>query len=122
MRTVTPTEDRSTEQQYVIPPVNIWESQDAIILEAEMPGVDKNGLEVSVNGNELTITGRRRKEEAPTEPVWQEIPTYDFRRVFNLGEHINRADIKASFEAGLLQLRLPKSEEVKPRKIEVQFQ
>lgn len=46
--------------EYVMPPVNIYETTQAYILEAEMPGVDKNGLEVTLEGNEITLLGRRR--------------------------------------------------------------
>ncbi len=109
------------EQQYLTPPVNICETEDAIILEAEMPGVDKNRLEVLVDNNELVIVGHRLKETPKEEAVWQEIPQWDFKRTFTLGDHINRSDIKASFEAGILTLRLGKAEDVKARKIEVDF-
>jgi len=110
-----------TTEEFITPPVNICETKDAIIVEAEMPGVDKSRLEVSVNGDELAIIGRRQKESDPGEALWQEIPKLDFRRVFTLGDHVNRSDIHASFEAGILTLRIGKSENIKPRKIDVEF-
>lgn len=109
-------------EPWVTPPVNICETKDAIVVEAEMPGVDKERLEVSIDNDELIIIGRRARENADGQAVWQEIPRSDYRRVFTLGNHIDRTAIHASFEAGILRLRLGKSEEVKPRKIEVQFQ
>jgi HSP20 family protein len=112
--------ERKTEQ-FVAPPVNIRETKDAIVVEAEMPGIDKNSLEVSVEGDELVIIGRKDKAPERGQPVWTEISKYDYRRGFTLGDHVNRSDITASFDSGILSLRLGKAEDVKPKKIEVQF-
>lgn len=108
-------------EKFVAPPVNIRETKDAIIVEAEMPGVEKSGLEVSVDADELVIIGRKGKDSLAGNPLWSEIPKHDFRRVFSLGDHVNRSDITASFDSGILSLRLGKSEDVKPKKIEVEF-
>lgn len=113
--------ETQTNESYVIPPVNIAETKDAILVEAEMPGVDKSRLEVSVDGDDLVIVGRRHPNGEQGEAVWREIPRFDFRRAFTLGDHINRQDIKAAFDNGVLTLRLGKAEDVKPRKIEVEF-
>jgi HSP20 family protein len=107
------------EERFIAPPVNICETKEAIIVEAEMPGVDKNHLEVSVHGDELTIVGRRSKEENYGEAVWKETPRYDFRRVFMLGDHVDQNAINASFDAGILSLKLGKAEDVKPRSIKI---
>lgn len=109
------------EPSFLVPPANIRESKDEVIVEVEMPGVDKERLEVSMDGDELTITGRRRREKAEGTPVWQEIRSEDFRRTFTIGDHINRSAVNAAFENGVLTLRLGKAEDVKPRRIEVQF-
>lgn len=106
---------------HITPPVNICETRDAIIVEAEMPGVDTKRLEVSVDGDELVITGRRAKYADSGEAILQEIDRADFRRAFTLGDQINRSEINASFEAGILKLKLGKAEDVKRRKIEVEF-
>jgi HSP20 family protein len=108
-------------EKFIAPPVNIRETKDAIIVEAEMPGVEKSGLEVSVNADELVIVGRKAKVPEAGNPLWKEIPKDDFRRVFSLGDHVNRSDITASFDSGILSLRLGKAEDIKPKKIEVDF-
>jgi len=108
-------------EKFVAPPVNICETEEEIILDAEMPGVDKSRLDVSVNGDELVITGRRSKEEGGGSLVWQEIPASSYRRVFSLGDHINRNRIQAAFNNGILTLKLGKAEDLKPRKIEVEY-
>ncbi len=109
-------------ERFIVPPVNVRETADQIIVEAEMPGIDKNRLEIMLKEKDLFILGRRAKEEPSMgDPVWQEIPHYDFRRVFALGDHVNRSSIHASFDNGVLTLRIAKAEEAKPKKIEVAF-
>lgn len=112
---------REESKSFVIPPVNICENKDEILVEVEMPGVDKNGLEVSIDGDDLLIRGQRYPAHNLGNAVWREISQADYRRAFTLGDHISRTEIKASFEDGILTLRLGKAEDVKPRKIDVQF-
>lgn len=109
------------EESFITPPVNICETPDEVILEADMPGVDKNHLDVAVDGDDLVITGRRLTEPVTGEVMWQEIPRHNFRRTFALGDHINRTAISAAFQNGVLTLKLGKTEDVKPQKINVQF-
>ncbi len=109
------------ERTFVVPPANIRESKDEVIVELEMPGVDRRRLEVSVDGDELTVTGRRNHEKTEGVPVWREIRDEDFRRTFTIGDHVNRAAISAAFRDGVLTLRLGKADDVKPRRVEVQF-
>ncbi len=106
-------------QNFVTPEVNIFETRDGYVLEAEMPGVAKNGLEITVEGNELAIVGHREKEELKAEAIYRESSTADYRRVFELDPAIDTAKIDAKIEQGLLTIRLPKSERVKPRKVTV---
>ncbi len=113
-----PTERAQTET-FVSPEVNIFETQDGYVLEAEMPGVNKDGLEITVAGNEISIIGRRSTETATGEPLFRERAAADFRRVFELDPAIDTSKINAKMNQGVLTLTLPKSEEVKPRRITV---
>ena len=106
-------------EQYVAPQVNIFEAKDGYTLEAEMPGVNKDGLEITLEGNEITIVGRRQAESASGQLLFRESRVADFRRVFELDPAIDTARISAKMEQGILTLTLPKSERVKPRKITV---
>jgi len=106
-------------REYVSPDVNIVETKDGYVLEAEMPGVSKEGLEVTLEGNEMTIVGHRKNEVVTGTPLFRERALADFRRVFELDPAIDTARIAAKMEQGLLSLTLPKSEKVKPRKIAV---
>jgi HSP20 family protein len=106
------------EREYVTPKVNITEAQDCFVVEAEFPGVNKEGLEVSLDNNELTIVGRRQTAETGN-LLYRESQTADFRRVFELDPSIDAAKISAKIEQGILTLTLPKTEQVKPRRINV---
>jgi HSP20 family protein len=105
--------------QYVAPDVNIYEAKDGYMLEAEMPGVNKEGLEITLEGHEITITGRRSDEVVSGQSLFRERPAADYRRVFELDPAIDTARISARMNQGVLFLTLPKSEQVKPRKITV---
>lgn len=108
------------ERSYLQPPVNVLETKDGYVLEAEMPGVSKDGLEILLEDNELTIIGHRRHGVEGAEPVYVESLDRDFRRSFVLDPAIDTAKITARVEGGLLTLNLPKAEKVKPRKITVE--
>jgi HSP20 family protein len=109
--------DARPELEYLSPGVNIFETSDGYVLEAEMPGVTKEGLEITLEGNEITIVGRRMDETAPGEPLFRERALADYRRVFELDPAIDTGRIAAKMDQGLLTLTLPKSEKVKPRRI-----
>jgi len=115
-----PTSNRAVRQDYAAPEVNIFENQDGYVLEAEMPGVNKDGLEITLEGHELTIVGRRQTEAAPGEALFRESHAWDYRRLFELDPAIDTAKVAARMEQGILTLTLPKSEKVKPRKIKVE--
>ena len=105
--------------QYATPLVDVESNEEGYTIRAEMPGVDKSGLEITVDNGELTIVGHRRTGELTGEPVYREIRNNDFRRVYELDPAIDTAKISARIEQGILTLALPKAESVRPRKITV---
>ena len=108
------------EQPWLQPQVNIVETKEAYQLEAEMPGVSKAGLEVQLEGTELTIVGRRTKDAAGAELIYRESYDRDFKRTFELDPTIDTQKIYARMDNGVLHLTLPKAEKVKPRKITIE--
>ena len=106
-------------QSYLNPVVNIFETKEGYILEAEMPGVTKDGLEITLEGNEITITGHRHVDQLPGQVLFRESSPADYRRVFELDPAIDTTKVSARMDQGLLTLTLPKSERVKPRRITV---
>lgn len=114
-----PARQTRPEREYVSPEVNIYETKDGYVLEAEMPGVSKEGLEITLEGSEITILGHRQNEAVTGDPLLRERTLADYRRVFELDPAIDTAKIAAKMDQGVLVLTLPKSERVKPRKITV---
>lgn len=103
------------------PPVNVWEDADAFYVAAEVPGLTREQLQISVtHRNQLTIQGERLVEE-PEKGRWhrRERGFGRFQRMLKLPLPVDADRVEAKLENGLLQLTLPKTEEAKPRKIAV---
>ena len=113
------TGERAQPVEYIAPEVNIFETKDGYVLEAEMPGVNKAGLEITLEGSEIAIVGRRTHDMVNGESLLRERQFADFRRVFELDPAIDTSKISAKMDQGVLTLTLPKSERVKPRKIAI---
>jgi HSP20 family protein len=107
-------------RRFATPLVDIESTQDGYVVYAEMPGVSKDGLEVTVENGDLLIVGHRRPLDVSGEPIYRESRPYDFRRVYELDPSIDTSRISARIENGLLIVNLPKAEKVKPRRIEVE--
>jgi HSP20 family protein len=111
--------DRSQAEQFITPPASVREIGDGYTLEIEMPGVKKDGLEISVENNELTIIGRRSLPAVEGTLIHRESRPENFRRMFEIDPSIDADKISAKIDQGLVMLILPKAEHVKPRKITV---
>jgi HSP20 family protein len=111
--------DRGQAEQFVTPPASLTEIGDGYTLEIDMPGVKKDGLEISVENNELTIVGRRSLPVVEGTLIHRESRAENFRRAFEIDPSIDANKISAKIDQGLVTLTLPKAEHVKPRKITV---
>jgi HSP20 family protein len=109
----------TAERQVVSPEVNIHETKDAFVLQAEMAGVNKEGLEITLDGNVLTFVGRPRREAPGPDLIYRESRDVDYRRIFELDPSIDVGRIEARMDQGVLTLTLPKVERAKPRRISV---
>jgi HSP20 family protein len=103
------------------PLLNVWEDENAVYAEIDLPGIDPAKLEITIaEGNQLTVQGERIP---PTIPgvAWirQERPFGKFVRVIGLPTLVNAENVEAKYENGILRLTLPKHEAAKPRKITV---
>ncbi|MGE3311796.1 MAG: Hsp20/alpha crystallin family protein [Limisphaerales bacterium] len=116
--TETKTEDRAERVQYLLPDVNIYQTPEGYTLEADMPGVSRDGLEIYLDQNELTLLGRR-SFETPETTHYRESASSGFRRVFELDPEIDTDRITARVENGVLTLHLARREQSKPRQIAV---
>jgi HSP20 family protein len=111
--------DRVQSGQFVAPSASVIEAGDGYTLEVEMPGVNKEGLEISVENNELTIVGRRSLPAVEGTPIHCESRPENYRRTFELDPSIDANKISAKIDQGVVSLTLPKAEHVRPRKITV---
>jgi HSP20 family protein len=111
--------DRQQAEQFIMAPAGVTEISDGYTLEIEMPGVKRDGLEISVENNELTIIGRRSLPATEGTLIHRESRPENFRRLFELDPSIDANKISAKIDQGLVTLTLPKAEHVKPRKITV---
>lgn len=103
-----------------MPPADIYETKDSIVVLAEMPGVSSEGVDISLERRVLTIRGRSASQDhSGYQRVYNEYSDGDYERVFTLSENIDRDRIEATLKDGVLQLVLPKAEAAKARKIEL---
>ncbi len=103
------------------PEVDIHETADALVLEADLPGIDEKDLDIRVENNILTIAGERKFEKKVNEENYLRVErSYgSFSRSFSLPHTINTEQIQADYRNGVLTIRLPKREEAKPKKIKI---
>ncbi len=103
------------------PPVNVWDDDQNIYVEAELPGITRDNLEITVtDGNQLTLKGQRKQAEtSKTTYHRQERGFGSFSRILTLPVLVDSDRIEARFELGTLHVELPKSPKAEPRRIEV---
>ncbi|CAN5484301.1 hypothetical protein BH18VER1_BH18VER1_21710 [soil metagenome] len=118
-RTENRTNGNQPGEQFIAPIATVLENGDGYTLQVEMPGVNKEGLEMWVENNELTIIGRRSLPTPQGTLIHRESRRENFRRAFELDPSIDAGKIGAKIEQGVVTLTLPKAEQVKPRKITV---
>lgn len=106
------------QRETVTPPVDVYENADELLLVADVPGATQDGVDVQLDKGQLTIRARR-DEETTGAPMALEYRPRDYFRVFSVPQGIDASRIDAQLSAGVLHLRLPKSESLKPRRIEV---
>ena len=110
-------ETRATER-VMVPAVDIFESEEQLTLVADMPGVDKKGLDINLEKGVLTINGNIELE-VRGKPLLREFSTANYYRQFKLSEHIDAAKSTADLKDGVLTLSIPKAESAKPKRIEI---
>lgn len=101
------------------PRFDIWESEDELILYGELPGVEASDLDLHFEKQVLTIHGKVSRQHNALQCIFSEYAIGDFQREFTIGESINSNAITAELKNGVLEVRLPKAEKAKPRRIEI---
>jgi HSP20 family protein len=119
-REVDKAQEPTTPMRAFLPTTDIFETEDVLTVVLEMPGVDRDNVDVSVDNGVLTVEGRINfgKYEG-LQPVYSEYNVGPYRRSFRISSRVDQAKIKAEMRDGVITLVLPKAEEAKPRRIEV---
>ena len=101
------------------PPVNVWSGENDAIVTAEMPGVDPSIMDLSVIEDTLTISGKNDPEDIKGGEIYhhQERNYGYFKRILQLPFHVDAEKVEARYEKGVLQIKLPRVEDDKPRKV-----
>ena len=104
------------------PPVDIYETENDIVVKAELPGVDPKDVEVRIEDNTLYLKGERKFEKEVKEQNYHRVErSYgSFARSFSLPSSIDASTVKAEFKDGLLTVTMPKREEAKPKTVKVE--
>jgi HSP20 family protein len=112
-----PGQQPAEQTAYVAPYADIQSTNLGYVLHAEMPGVNRDGIEVSVEDGNLVLIGRRQPLSVSGEPLHRETRRLAYRRVYELDPSIDANKISARIEQGILTVNLPKAETLKPRRI-----
>lgn len=109
---------RQDEDRRFQPATDIIETADVVVLKLDMPGVPKENVDLTIDKDMLTIVGKARPEE-PGEAVYRETYIGDYQRQFTLTTDVDSSRITATMTHGVLTVRIPKAEQLKPRKIKI---
>ena len=112
---------RREQDNLISPFVDIYEDDEGITLKADMPGVSKEGLILQVDKNSLTVEGEAKIDTSEDmKALYADVRSTRYKRGFTLSSELDTDSIDASLKDGVLNIRIPKRAELKPRRIEVQ--
>jgi len=113
--------ERTQSRKVYLPKVDIYETKEAVILIADMPGVDDKSIEVLLEKNVLSLSGKAEPIAFPGYTVaYTEYDGGDYHREFTISDEIDKDNIGARVKNGLFRLTLPKAQKVKAKKIAIQ--
>jgi HSP20 family protein len=103
---------------YIAPPADIFENEDSLIVVVDLPGVEKDGIDIHVDDDVLTIKGIAKYTQ-PATVLRQEFSLQNYYRQFQLSDEVDQSKISAESKNGVLTITLPKAEKSKPKQIKV---
>ena len=115
---------RAMEMEEVSPSIDIFEEGDNIVVKAELPGMKKENIEVSVTDHRMRISGEKKREEKVEKKnyYWEERSYGSFSRSFQLPSEVDTDKVEAKFKDGILEVRIPKTEEAKSKEKKVKVE
>ena len=111
--------DHNMQDNYIIPRADAWENDDEVVIELSLPGVKSDDVDITFEKDTLTVDGKIGSYDEQKNWILRERRRGSFHRSFSLRVPIDVDQVEATYRDGLLVLRLPKSEAIKPRKIAV---
>jgi len=119
-REVDKGQEATTPTRAFMPNADIFDTEDALTVVLEMPGVDRDNINISIENGVLTVEGKINfAQYEGLQPVYSEYNVGPYRRSFRISSRIDQDKISAEMRDGVITLMLPKAEEAKPRRIEV---
>jgi len=119
-REVEKAQESTTPMRAFLPTTDIFETEDALTVVLEMPGVDRDNIDVSVENGVLTVEGKINfSKYEGLQPVYSEYNIGPYRRIFRISSRVDQDKIRAEMRDGVITLVLPKAAQAKPRRIEV---
>lgn len=112
---------RADEMEVKPPIIDVFEEKDDIVVKAELPGMEKDNIDVNLTDHRLTIKGEKKKEdEVKEENYYRAERSYgSFLRTLDLPKDVRADKVKASFKNGILEIRMPKTEEARTKEVKV---
>jgi HSP20 family protein len=116
-RSLIPTLPRWFEEMGPSPSIDIYEEGDDVVVKTELPGMDKKDIDVNLSENRITISGEKKKEEKVDKKNYYRLERShgSFSRTFTLPAEVQTDKAKASFKKGILEVRIPKTEQARKR-------
>ena len=104
-----------------VPPMDLVETEDHLVLKADLPGLDSDDVNIEVKDGVLTVSGERKTEHEERADGFYRVERAfgSFSRSMSLPDHVDAGGISASFDKGVLEVRIPKPEERKPHRVEI---
>jgi HSP20 family protein len=104
-----------------IPPMDLVETEDHLVLRADLPGMSEDDIEIEIKDNVLTVSGERKAEQEQRDEGYYRVERAfgSFSRSLSLPEGVSADQVKASFDKGVLEVEIPKPEERKPQRVQI---
>lgn len=111
--------EQTSQRPAIVPPVDVYENDNEVLVVADVPGVATDGVTLGFENSRLSINATASIPDVGGSPLFREFTEVDYRRAFELAPGIDAAGIKAELSGGTLTIHLPKAAALKPRKIPI---